>query len=556
LIYGLSWSEIAEGLRSLDPLPGRTRLLPGLHGSHLLDDSYNASPDSALAALETLQALSAELGCRRRLLVLGDMEQLGDSAPEAHARLGERCAALCDGLYVKGELAHQAAQGALDAGMAPDTVHRAYSDKDIIRLLRDEIGRGDLVLFKGSAGARLERIVEQLLRVPERDRPSLPRQHRGWQQVRLQRPGRPTWVEIDLQAIARNARRVAEHVGPKVDVLAVLKADGYGHGAVKVAHTALNNGVSWLGVACLGEAITLRENGIDAPILILGYTPPWQARDVLLHDVTSTVFSSTVARALSRAATDLDRPARVHIKVDTGMGRLGLLPDQVLPFVQEIAGLPGLEIEGIFTHMSAADDADLDYTRWQLERFDRVLTQLDAHGCLPPRVHAANSACLLRIPASHYSMVRLGIALYGLDPSEDAPLPPGFCPALSFKCQIAQVRELSQGSYISYGRTYCTPRPSRIAVIPVGYADGFRRAPQNWAEVLVQGQRAPIVGRVCMDQTMIDVTDISGVRQGDEVVLIGRQGDECISVDDVARRLGTINYEVVSELLARVPRMV
>jgi alanine racemase len=323
-----------------------------------------------------------------------------------------------------------------------------------------------------------------------------------------------------------------------------------------VARTALNNGVTWLGVACLGEAITLRRAGIEAPILILGFTPPWQAREAVLQRITTTVFSERVARALSDAAVDLEREARVHVKVDTGMGRLGLLPDQVLPFVREISELPALNVEGIFTHFSDADAEDLDYTCGQLAQFDQVLEDLRQQDLLPPKIHAANSAAILRLPQSHYSMVRLGMAMYGLDPSTAAPCPEGFTPALTYKCQVAQVKTLDEGSYVSYGRTFRTERRSRIAVIPVGYADGFRRAPKHWGQVLVGGARAPIVGRVCMDQTMIDVTDIPGVRQGDEVVLIGQQGTERITADEVARRLGTINYEVVSEILARVPRVI
>ncbi|MBC7235271.1 MAG: alanine racemase [Chloroflexi bacterium] len=552
IVYGLPWSAIGGALERLEPLPGRMRLLTGRNGSLLLDDSYNAIPTSALAALDTLRDLPAG----RRFVVLGEMSQLGDLAEEGHRRVGRRIAQVADRLIAKGEMAEWAAAAAREAGMAPEHILVAYTDEDIIRELSDRLGPGDLVLLKGSAEARLEEVARRLMADPERARELLPRQHRGWRQVRLQRPGRPTWLEVDLDAIAYNVRRLVEIVGPDVDVLAVLKADGYGHGALKVARTALNNGAKWLGVACLGEAIALRSAGIEAPILILGYTPPWQSRDAVRHGVVCTLFSQEVAMALSQAALDLGSTARVHIKVDTGMGRLGLLPEEVLPFVQTIAGLPGLEIDGIFTHFADADAPELDYTRWQLARFRQVLEALDEAGLKPPCVHAANSAALLRLPESRFDMVRPGIALYGLNPSPHAPLPGDFRRALSFKCQVAQVKELPAGSFISYGRTYRTERPSRIAVIPVGYADGFRRAPQHWGEVLVRGRRAPIVGRVCMDQTMLDVTDIPHVRQGDEVVLIGSQGEETITVDEVARRLGTINYEVISEILARVPRMV
>jgi alanine racemase len=552
LAMGLSWDEIRAGLAGVAPLPGRTRLLHGVNGASLLDDSYNASPASALAALETLRDLPAA----RRVVALGDMAQLGSEAEAAHRALGRALAQGADLLVTVGELAHLAADEALTAGMAPDHVHVTYTHEDAQRLLTAMLRPGDVVLIKGSAEARLESLTAGLLAEPERALTLLPRQGRGWQQVQLQHPGRPTWVEVDLEAIAHNVRRVAERVGPEVAVLAVLKADGYGHGAIKVARTALNNGARWLGVACLGEAITLRQAGIQAPMLNLGYTPAWQARGALLHDVASTIFGLETAQALSRAALDLGRVARVHVKVDTGMGRLGLLPDEVLPLVRQARALPALQVEGLYTHFSSADEADLDYTHWQMEAFERVLDALRAEGLLPPLVHAANSAAILRLPASHYTMVRLGIALYGLAPSLHAPCPPDFRPALSFKCQVAQVKELPVGSFVGYGRAFRAARPTRIAVIPVGYADGFRRGPSNWGTVLVRGQRAPLVGRVCMDQTMIDVTDIPGVRAGDEVVLIGRQGTDEITVDEVARQLGTINYEVVSEILARVPRVV
>jgi len=552
LAYDLSWEEIAAGLSHVQPQPGRTRLLAGVNGLELLDDSYNASPESTLAALETLRALSA----RRRWAVLGHMAQLGEHAIEGHRRVGRACAQVADELVVKGDQAQLIAEEAARYGLAASRIHIAYTASEAAQIVRERAQPGDLLLIKGSAEARMEHITRELLAEPEHAAELLPRQGPGWAQVRLERPGRPTWVEIDLEAIAHNTRRMAEIVGPDVALLAVLKADGYGHGAIKIARTALHNGASWLGVACLSEAVTLRRAGLDAPILVLGYTPAWQAREAVLNDVTVTIFALPTAEALSQAALDLGRTARAQVKVDTGMGRLGLLPDEVLPFMRQARRLPGLEIGGLFTHMSDADADDLGYTRWQLAQFEGVLVALRAEGLLPPLIHAANSACALRLADSHYNMARIGIALYGLAPSPHAPLPADFRPALSFKCQIAQVKELPAGSYVSYGRAYRAERPTRIAVIPVGYADGFRRAPAHWGEVLVRGRRAPIVGRVCMDQTMLDVTDIPGVRQGDEVVLIGAQGDERITVDEVAARLGTINYEVVSEILARVPRVV
>jgi alanine racemase len=313
-------------------------------------------------------------------------------------------------------------------------------------------------------------------------------------------------------------------------------------------------------VACFSEAAALRQAGILAPILILGYTPPWQARDVVRLDVAATVFDREVAAALSRAALALDRPARVHVKVDTGMGRLGVFPDEALDFIRSLAALPGLIVEGLFTHLAVADGAsewEVAYTKGQLAAFGRLIAQTAAAGIEIRLTHAANSAALLNPNLNlslNLNLVRPGIAVYGLDPSPAVRCPADFRPALAWKTQVAQVKELPAGSAVGYGATYRTTGRERIAVIPVGYADGFRRGPQNWGEVLVRGRRAAVVGRVCMDQTMIAVTHIPGVRQGDEVVLIGAQGDERITAEEVAERLGTINYEVVSAILARVPR--
>ncbi|MFQ5577802.1 MAG: alanine racemase [Anaerolineae bacterium] len=366
-------------------------------------------------------------------------------------------------------------------------------------------------------------------------------------------PDRPTWVEIDRAALAQNVRTLAKLAHP-AGLMAVVKANAYGHGAVAVAQTALAHGASWLGVATLSEALTLRRAGITAPILVLGYLPGWQAEQAIAHNIRATIFNRAVLQDFSRAAQHLNQTARLHLKIDTGMGRLGLLPPDVLPFVQA-AGLPGVELEGIFTHFGRADEADLQPARAQLRRFQTVLNDLSAHNLCPPVIHAANTAAALTLPEARFTLVRAGIGLYGLAPSPDAPLPPEMRPALHFKTTIAQVKTLPPDSPIGYGATYRTRGHETIAIIPVGYADGFRRAPANWGSVLVRGRRAPLVGRVSMDQSAINVSYIPGVRQGDEVVLIGQQGKRRISVEEVAARLGTINYEVVSQILARVPRL-
>ena len=404
----------------------------------------------------------------------------------------------------------------------------------------------------------MEQVTALLLADPRSAEDTLDRQTQAWRRVVVMRPDRPTWLEIDLSAIGHNTQLFKEIVGPEVTVLVSLKADAYGHGALRVARTVVRNGAEWLGVAPVSEAAPLRQVGVDAPILVFGYIAPWQAREAVRMNLRATVFTAELARALSQAATDLGSQIRVHIKVDTGMARLGMRAEEVegvVRFVKEAQALPGLVVEGIFTHFATADSADQTYALLQWERFERVLAALDARGLRPPIIHAANSAAALTLPQARYDMVRPGIAIYGLAPSDETPLPAGFRPALAFKTQVAQVKEIPAGEGVSYGATYVTTSPTRIAVLPVGYADGFRRAPANWGEVLVRGQRAPLLGRVCMDQCMIDVTNIPGVRQGDEVVLIGRQGDDELTADEIARKLGTISYEVTAELLARVPRV-
>jgi alanine racemase len=559
LCTGVPLAEALAALAEARPLPGRLNPLPGRQGVRILDDSFNASLASTQAALEVLALFPG-----RRVAVLGDpldadlnsIGRPGSFQARANHLLGQQIAQTADLLLAQGDGARLVAAEAQAAGLPAERVLTTYTAEDTLRSLEGRLRPGDTVLVKGSMQARMERVVAGLLADAEADTRGLVRQTAGWQKVRLLHPGRPTWLEVDLEAIAHNVRRVVQDVvGPGVRVLAVLKADAYGHGAVRVARTALNNGASYLGVASVNEGTALRQAGLTAPILVLGFVPAWQAREIVLHDLTATIFDLDVAGALDRAARELGRMVRVHVKVDTGMGRLGLLPDQVTALVRDLGQLPHLEVEGIFTHFSVAD-SDPAYTRWQIDRFRQVLDELTGAGLDIPLVHAANSAAILSLAESHFGMVRLGLAMYGLDPSSQVPCPADFRPALVFKTQVAQVKALPEGSFVSYGNTYRTTEEQRIAVIPVGYADGFRRAPRHWGHVLVRSRRAPIVGRVCMDQTMIDVTEIPGVRQGDEVVLIGRQGQQWITAEDVAERLGTINYEVVSEILARVPRVV
>lgn len=567
---GLQPEAIQQALATLRPLPGRLNPQAGLHTTMLLDDTHNATPASMIAGLETLRALSAG----QRVAVLGDMLRLGDYEETAHRLVGQKAAHCVDYLVTRGERAALIAEAAQQAGLPPERVIVTSTPEDAAQAVCQITQQPeqdafyathhikDSILVKGSEEMRMERVVERLMEAPEQAQEQLVRQTPGWKQVVVMQSERPTWVEIDLSAIGNNTRQIQALVGPQVRILASLKADAYGHGALKVARTVLHNGASMLGVATVSEAIPLREAGISAPILVFGYVPLWQMREAVRLDLTLTLYAIESAQALSRAAQALQKTVNVHVKVDSGMGRLGIRAEQIneiLALVREINSLPGLQLEGIFTHFAMADSADLTHAHLQLSRFQQVLQALEAEQLRPPIVHAANSAAMLNLPEARFDMVRPGIALYGLDPSPDARLPEGFQAALSFKTTVAQVKDIPAGECISYGCAYTTEHPTRVAVLPVGYADGFRRGPANWGSVLIHGQAAPILGRVCMDQCMVDVTAIPQTRMGDEVVLIGSQigpgGKATLTAEQVAQRLGTINYEVVSEILARVPRV-
>ncbi len=364
-----------------------------------------------------------------------------------------------------------------------------------------------------------------------------------------------TWAEIDLDAIADNVRAMQRHVGDRVGIFAVVKANAYGHGAVQVARAALEAGAARLAVHRAIEGAALRRAGIEAPILVMGYTPPAAADLVARWRLTPALITTEFAQALSTLGQANGRPIPVHIKVDTGMSRFGLQPDEVVDFATQIRRLPGLEIEGIFTHFATADAADPFYALKQLETFNQVLDAVHEAGISTPLVHAANSAAAMKLPRAHFDGVRMGIAMYGLRPSDEWPPVFALHPALALKGHVGRIRVLPAGAGIGYGRTYVTQHPTRVALVQVGYGDGFHRILSNQGQVLIHGRRAPIVGRVSMDQIVIDVDSIPDVRQDEEVVLIGKQGDAELNAEEVARLAGTINYEVTTSLLPRVTRV-
>ncbi|MDI3534788.1 MAG: alanine racemase [Thermosediminibacterales bacterium] len=368
---------------------------------------------------------------------------------------------------------------------------------------------------------------------------------------------RPTRVEIDLDNIANNVREVRRITNKNSKLMAVVKADGYGHGAVETAEIALKNGAEWLAVATIQEGINLRNQGIRAPVLILGYTPLESLDLVVENNLSQAVYTLEAARNLSQAGKRLGRKAKIHIKLDTGMGRIGFLAeDSTVSVIKDIFSLPALEIEGIFTHFATADEKDKSYTYYQFEQFQRICNRLEEEGCFFPFKHVANSAVIIDFPEMHLDMVRAGIILYGLYPSDDVRKEKiNLKPAMSLKTQVAHVKNLPPGYSISYGATFTTVKDSVIATLPIGYADGYSRLLSSKGEILVRGQKAPIVGRICMDQCMADVTHIEGVSPEDEVVLFGSQKNVTIPVEAIAEKLGTINYEVVCMVGKRVPRV-
>jgi len=377
-----------------------------------------------------------------------------------------------------------------------------------------------------------------------------------------------TWAEINLEAYAHNIRELRRVSRPAARLMAVVKANGYGHGAVEVAREALQNGAQYLGVARINEAVPLREAGLEVPILIFGYCPPDLAPLLIDYELTQTVYSLTTASALSEQATRKGKTINIHLKVDSGMGRLGLLlgatnstPDDMaaqnpVREIEAITRLPGLAVEGIYTHFATSDSADKSYANLQLDRFMDLLSRLQKEGLEPPLRHAANSAALIDMPDSHLDMVRPGIATYGLHPSDEVDKSRiDLKPVMTLKSKIIHLKRVPPGFNISYGITFQTKNHTTIATVPVGYADGFNRRLSSRGHMLVHGQKVPIVGRVCMDLTMLDVGTVAGVALEDEVVVFGEQGNEAVTADEIASSLDTINYEVVSTITGRVPRV-
>ncbi|MGH7666294.1 MAG: alanine racemase [Candidatus Dormibacteria bacterium] len=358
---------------------------------------------------------------------------------------------------------------------------------------------------------------------------------------------RPTWIEVDHDALGRNVAGVVEELRG-VQLMAVVKAAAYGHGAVAVARTALRHGASWVATATVGEGLELRRDGIAAPILVLGYTPSDSVPAAVAGRLAVTVFDTEVLAALEAAGDAQGRRASAHLKVDTGMSRLGVAPEDVARFVAAADTLPHVELEGCYTHFRKGSDRRV--ASLQLGRFLKALSAAEAAGHHFRLRHAANSAAWNTIPESRLDLVRCGVELLGLRTPDGRTREP----VLSFRTTVAQVRTISPGTYVGYEDAFRAEREMLIATLPVGYGDGFRRGPQNWGSVLIGGRDRPLVGDVSMDLSMVDVSEPPAVSRGERVTLIGKDGDAQLSAETVAERLGTVNYEVTTSLMARVPR--
>lgn len=365
------------------------------------------------------------------------------------------------------------------------------------------------------------------------------------------------WAEINLDALAKNTQAFCRLLSKPTKLMAVVKANAYGHGTLCVAKTVLKNGADCLGVATAEEALTLRKAGISAPVLILGITGSAYADELVSEDITLTVSSYHQAKAVSEAAGRIGKTARLHLAVDTGMSRIGFGTDEeAVREIVEISKLPHLMIEGIFTHFSKADEADKSYTKLQFSRFMELCEKLSAQGIEIPVRHVCNSAATIEFPEYHLDMVRVGISLYGCYPSEEVDHNKiSLLPVMALKSRIVNIADKPKGTLVSYGGTYETKEKTKIATVSVGYADGYMRALSNQAEMIVDGVKVPVVGRICMDQCMIDVTNVHNIDVGDEVILFGKGGGQEITPAYLAGLIGTIDYELLCTIGARVARV-
>jgi alanine racemase len=369
--------------------------------------------------------------------------------------------------------------------------------------------------------------------------------------------GRATVVEINLDALSANTRALKTWLGSGVELMAVVKANAYGLGAASFARTALDSGATWLAVALVDEGVQLRQAGVRQPILVMGYAQPSEAGAAVAHHLTLTINSVELAQALDNISFQCRVVSPIHLKLDSGLTRYGRPAGELEQLARAVNAMHNLHIDGLYTHFANADEPDPSFVATQLGRFSEFRHQLAAEGISPPIIHADNSAATLAYSGSHFNLVRCGLLLHGLYPSASvrAASEINLSPVLSVRSRIARLMEIAPGDSVGYGRLFVAERPTLVATIPLGYADGYRRSLGGRAAVLVEGQRAPLIGRISMDQMTADVSGIAAVREGDEVVIVGRQGGEYIGLDELAELSETISYELSCALAPRLPRL-
>ncbi len=520
---------IKRGLAEFRPSPMRLEIHTTVTGVTLINDTYNSDPASIRGALDVLSKIGAG---RRKIAIVSEMLDLGLHSSEEHLAVGQEVAKVnVDYLITVGENAALIGRAALQGGIARDRISNVRTYDEAARELEKIMNSGDVVLFKGSRWFRLERLAKELVGSIG-----------------------PTRLTVDLDAIASNIKAIRSMAGPGVELMSVVKSFGYGNDSIRTSRVALDNGVTYLAVAFPDEGASLRENRVDAPILVFNVLPE-QVDKVVRYGLSAVVASEELAESLNCAASSSNR-IKTHIKIDTGMGRSGIWHECADEFVKYVSTMPNLDVEGIMTHFSSADDPQSDfYTLEQVKAFDDLIARLESAGHKFRYIHAANTSALVRFPQTRYNMVRPGLAIYGMYPSDAVRNLIDLEQVITFTTKISQIKEHPPGRCISYNRRFVTCRDSRIATLNVGYNDGYPRFQSNIGEVLVKGHRASVVGTVCMDTMMIDVSEIPDASVGDEVVLIGRQGSEEILADEIARNGSTINYEIVCKISPRVTRI-
>ncbi len=529
LFCGVDNDQVVSAILAQNSSKLRLEMHTTMAGITLLNDCYNADPTSVKSALASLEHYGSG---RKKIVVLGDMLDLGSFSEDAHEQIGQAVGKVADRLFLHGNFAKYVLRGATFAGLEKSKITIHSDLEDLASAVKEVVTRGDYLLFKASRMVELDKVASQFFESVASTR-----------------------LEINLDTIAENVNNLRNLVGKKTGILAVIKSFAYGSDSTRVAQTLVNNGIDGFVVAFPNEGRPLRERGIDLPIIVTNVTK-YEADKIINYDLQAVVSRKGVVDALSKHRGD--KTIEVHIEIDSGMNRLGIHPDKVLDFAEYIQQTPGIKIVGIMTHLASADEPNQDaFTRAQIARFDSALSDLSQAGIDYGKVHIGNTAGAIRFPEARRDFVRVGLGVYGFSPSQSVTESAGkkLKPALSMSTRIIDIHQIKSGESLGYGQSWTAKRDSKIGTIACGYYDGFPRFMSNGGEVLIGNQRVPVVGKVCMDVSMIDLTDIETVREGDRVVIFGEYEGYEISVNEIADRGNTINYEILTGISSRVKRI-